>query len=92
MISKPIPRPKVRKRLTSKPHVIPSSMKEAVYERDSFTCQWCKVPGGALDAHHVTRRSQMGKDELSNLISVHRLCHRVIHENPSWAKERGFLA
>ena len=91
-IRKPIPRPKTPKRLQSRPHVIAASIREAVFERDQWTCQWCEVPGGALDAHHVIRRSQGGKDEVANLVSVHRLCHRAIHDSPSAAKARGFLA
>ncbi len=67
-------------------------IRQEVTIRDEGTCQWCKVPGGALDAHHVLRRSQGGKDEVANLKSVHRICHRYIHEHPTEAKARGFLA
>lgn len=91
MIAKPTPRPKVRKPLRSVPHPIPASIKGAVFERDGYLCGWCEVPGGALDAHHVKRRSQGGKDQAANLVSVHRICHRFIHENISAARARGFL-
>ena len=88
---KPTPRPKVRKPLRSTRRPIPADVKLMVFERDGYLCQWCKVPGGALDPHHVTRRSQGGKDVASNLKAVHRLCHRAIHDNPAEAKRRGFL-
>lgn len=89
---KPKPRVKQPKPLKSKPHVIAWSIRRDVLARDDSTCRWCEVPGGALDCHHVTRRSQGGRDEVGNLIAVHRLCHSYIHANPSIAKSRGFLA
>lgn len=91
-IAKPTPKRKEPKPLKSRPHVIPASVKKQVFDRDNWTCRWCEVPGGALDAHHVIRRSQGGKDVVANLVSVHRLCHRAIHDGPAEAKRRGFLA
>ena len=91
-IRKPTPRVRERKPLKTKPHVIPWRVRMDVIERDDGTCQWCEVPGGALDCHHVIRRSQGGKDSIGNLVAVHRLCHSYIHEHPSEAKSRGFLA
>jgi 5-methylcytosine-specific restriction endonuclease McrA len=89
---KPSPRKRAPKRLTSKPHVIPASVREEVLDRANRTCEWCEVPGGALDCHHVIRRSQGGQDRADNLRAVHRLCHQRIHDNPSMGKARGFLA
>jgi len=91
-ILKPTPRPKVRKPLKSRPHVIPAHIREAVLDAAGRVCEWCEVPGGALDCHHVIRRSQGGKDVQVNLVAIHRLCHQYIHRNPSAAKARGFLA
>ena len=90
----PKPDPIIRepKRLKSKPHVIPAHVRNLVLARDRMRCRWCMNPGGALDCHHRLRRSQGGKDEESNLVSVHRLCHSYIHEHPEEAKRRGFLA
>lgn len=90
----PKPEPVIRepKRLKSKPHVIPAHVRNFVLARDRMTCRWCGVKGGALDCHHILRRSQGGKDEERNLVSVHRLCHGAIHDNPAEAKRRGFLA
>lgn len=91
-----VPKPpmtvKQRQRLTSKPHRIPPHVRNMVLARDRVTCRWCEVPGGALDVHHILRRSQGGKDVEQNLVSVHRLCHSYIHESPLEAKARGFLA
>ena len=88
---KPTPRVREKKRLTAKYRGIPQPVKKAVFARDRLTCQWCKVPGGALDAHHRLRRSQGGSDQGRFLVSVHRTCHRFIHEHPEEARRRGFL-
>lgn len=89
---KSTPRTKEPKPLESKPHVIPRHVRNLVQARDNMTCRWCRVRGGALDLHHILRRSQGGKDTEPNLVSVHRLCHQQIHEHPAEAKQRGFLA
>ena len=91
MIPKPTPRPKVRKPLRSKPTGISPTLREAVFARDNWTCQWCRVPGGRLDAHHRLRRSKGGKDTLQTLTSCHRICHDYIHTHPEEARKRGFL-
>lgn len=91
-IAKPTPRRKEPKPLKARVRSIAASVKQQVFDRDNWTCRWCETPGGALDAHHVLRRSQGGKDVVENLVSVHRICHRTIHENPTEAKRRGFLA
>jgi len=91
-IPKPSPRIKEPKRLKSRPHQIPSLVRFVTFDRWGRTCLWCQQPGGALDLHHVLRRSQGGKDESANLRPVHRLCHQAIHDGPAEAKRRGFLA
>jgi 5-methylcytosine-specific restriction endonuclease McrA len=88
---KPTPEPKVRKRLTGKPHRIPEKVRDDTLDDYGRLCQWCKVPGGRLDLHHKLRRSQGGKDDRTTLIPVHRTCHRFIHEHPEEARQRGFL-
>ncbi len=90
-ILKPTPRVKVRKPIRSRPHVIDWRIRQEVTIRDEGTCQWCRVPGGALDAHHRLPRSRGGKDTLECLVAVHRLCHGHIHEHSAEATERGFL-
>jgi len=92
MIFKPTPRPKLRKPLRSKPHGVAPFLREQVFERDGYLCQWCRVPGGRLDPHHILPRGRGGRDELANLVSLHRQCHRAVHERPIEAKRKGFLA
>ena len=88
---KPTPTVKEPKRLQSKYRGIPQPVKQAVFARDRLTCCWCKVPGGALDAHHRLPRSRGGSDQGRFLVSVHRVCHDQIHREPAEAKRRGFL-
>jgi hypothetical protein len=53
---------------------------------------WPDIPCyGRLDPHHVLRRSQGGKDEASNLITLCRVHHSTVHENPARSYELGFL-
>lgn len=92
MIAKPTPRPKVRKPLQSRPKGIGEHLRGQVFGRDGYVCQWCKVPGGRLDPHHILPRGRGGKDTLDNLVSLHRLCHRYVHEHPRFSKPKGFLA
>ena len=90
-ILKPTPKVRERKPLRSKPHVIPASVKQAVFTRQDYICAWCSVPGGALDCHHRLPRSRGGRDIPHHCVGVHRLCHSYIHEHPAEAYERGFL-
>ena len=89
MIPKPTPRPKVRKPLRSKPTGISPTLREAVFARDGYTCQHCKVPGGRLDPHHILPRGRGGKDTLANLVSLHRLCHDQVHRPSDRIEESG---
>ena len=81
-----------RKRLTMKYRGIPEQIKRATLEMWGTTCLWCEQPGGAVDLHHIQRRSQGGTDHPRTLRPVHRKCHSYIHEHPTEAKARGFLA
>lgn len=92
MISKPTPRPKVRKPLKTRHLGINPILREQVFARDNWTCQWCQVPGGRLDPHHILPRGRGGKDELGNLVSLHRLCHDQVHLHPIQSKKLGLLA
>jgi 5-methylcytosine-specific restriction endonuclease McrA len=92
MIQKPTPREKVRKPLKGRSHSIPDSLRLQVYKRDGYLCQYCKVPGGRLDPHHILPRGRGGRDFLENLVSLHRICHDQVHAHPSESKKAGLLA
>lgn len=92
MIAKPTPRPKIPHPLKAKPRGLNPILREQVFARDSYLCQWCEVPGGRLDPHHVLPRGRGGKDELGNLVSLHRSCHDQVHLHPIESKRKGLLA
>ena len=52
-------------------------------------CEVC-TKKKSVDVHHKDKR---GKNYLAvdTWLSVCRECHRVIHENPSWARENNYL-
>jgi hypothetical protein len=60
---------------------IPPAIRRALRSRDAGGCQF---PGCTyekfLDAHHVEHWAQGGKTELSNLVTLCRWHHRLVHE------------
>ena len=65
---------------------IPERIRTKVLERDSYDgcpcCIWCGHPsvgGGGLHLHHVIRRSQGGKNEVNNLVTLCFKCHTELH-------------
>ena len=65
-----------------------SKIREAVLERDEFTCYLCdKVGDSRLHIHHVMKRAKGGTDHLDNLVAVCSSCHpraETIYYNPAW--------
>ena len=57
-------------------------MRERVLRRDSWRCQECGSMQN-LHVHHMKRRSQLGGDEMNNLITLCADCHRKCH---GWAR------
>ena len=52
-----------------------------VLNRDSYTCQCCKDKhkDSKLEVHHIVFRSQGGRDEANNLITLCHTCHVALH-------------
>jgi len=44
---------------------------------DFIPCENCNSK--AVDVHHITFKSQLGKDEIGNLIALCRKCHTEAH-------------
>jgi HNH endonuclease len=59
---------------------IPADVRQAVYERDNHRCRYCGTRR-ALHAHHVLYRSELGPDELDNLITLCLVHHGLVHSN-----------
>lgn len=49
-----------------------------------YFCQFCKgpfEPYEIVDIHHKLKRSLGGKDDLENLLAMHRVCHSFAHSS-----------
>ena len=68
---------------------------EKVLARANGYCECCGLPGTDFALHHRRLRSQGGKDEVSNLIAVHHMCHNLgthsIHMNPAKSIDQGWI-
>ena len=57
-----------------------SSRREAVLNRDSYTCQCCDKKHVRLEVHHIIFRSLGGTDGERNLITLCEKCHKLVHD------------
>ena len=57
-----------------------SSRREAILNRDNYTCQICGKTHIRLEVHHIVFRSQGGTDDENNLITLCKECHSAIHD------------
>lgn len=67
--------------------------RERVAERSRGFCEVGALGcmGKGVHLHHRLMRSQGGGHDAENLLNVCRLCHDLIHAEPTWAYERGWL-
>ncbi len=56
--------------------------RDAVFERDDYTCQHCHQHGGKLNAHHIKPFSEFPqlRLEVSNGITLCEKCHKEVHK------------
>lgn len=56
--------------------------RQAVFERDEFTCQICNQVGGVLNAHHINPFAKFEelRFEVSNGQTLCEPCHKNIHK------------
>jgi len=55
-----------------------SKLRKKILERDNWRCQVCGHLKN-LDVHHMRRRSALGEDLETNLITLCRECHQILH-------------
>jgi len=55
------------------------NLKAYILNRDSYTCQKCKVTKGKLRVHHIIFKSKGGTDTPDNLITLCEDCHANLH-------------
>ena len=56
-------------------------------ERDEYTCRRCNNKKD-LDVHHIIKRKDGGTDDLSNLLSLCRSCHKTVDGRYFTTQER----
>lgn len=59
---------------------IPVSVRKAVMKRDRMRCRFCGTEANT-QLHHIVYRSQGGKHEESNLITLCLDCHGIVHSD-----------
>ena len=57
-----------------------SSRKEAIRNRDNYTCQCCGKKNIRLEVHHIIYRSNSGTNDENNLITLCENCHNNVHD------------
>ena len=57
-----------------------SSRKEAIRNRDNYTCQCCGKKNIRLEVHHIIYRSNGGNNDENNLITLCENCHNNVHD------------
>jgi 5-methylcytosine-specific restriction endonuclease McrA len=65
-----------RRRIREAPELY-AELRRLILERDGWRCQQCGSFRN-LDVHHMRRRSALGDDAETNLITVCRECHQIL--------------
>jgi len=63
--------------------------REAIFNRDNFTCYSCGERGKYLNAHHIKERSLNPelKFNLTNGVTLCRKCHVNLHKQKGWINQ-----
>jgi 5-methylcytosine-specific restriction endonuclease McrA len=68
-------------------HKLYTRLRREILERDGWRCQMCGCSQN-LDVHHTKRRSALGDDAETNLITLCRECHQLLHGSARWEISR----
>ena len=68
-----------------------SNTKAMVLSRDGHTCQCCKGKrkDTKLEVHHIIYRSNGGRDDADNLVTLCHTCHKAVHNNDVTINQKG---
>lgn len=55
-------------------------LRQFVFERDNYTCQYCGDKKGPFEADHIFPKSRGGLDTIVNLVCACRECNRSKHD------------
>ena len=58
-----------------------TNSKNACLNRDNYKCKCCGLKKGTLEVHHIIYKSKGGSDDLDNLITLCRKCHKDLHSD-----------
>jgi len=62
---------------------LPKDLRYQILEADGFLCRFCGIGGRysdiILEVHHIRWRRHGGQDEPSNLMTICRKCHFILH-------------
>lgn len=66
------------------------SLRQQVFQRDKFRCQYCGRSGGKLECDHVVPIARGGSNALSNLVTACKDCNRDKKARPleEWLTNR----
>ena len=64
-----------------------ATLRSEILERDGWRCQICGCCQN-LDVHHMRRRGALGDDAETNLITLCRECHQLLHGFARWEISR----
>lgn len=68
--------------------------KNAVREKDNFTCQRCGLYDKYIHTHHVASRARRPdlRHDITNGICLDAICHMWVHHHPAEAEKLGLLS
>jgi len=63
-------------------------LRERIFRRDDYTCQWCGQRGGHLECDHVVPFSKGGSHSEDNLVTACKPCNRAKRDKTpeEWAR------
>jgi hypothetical protein len=69
------------------------SLRQEVYDRSQGLCDrhGLALSEDAWHAHHRKLRTRGGQDSMENLVALCPPCHDLVHANPLYAEETGFM-